>query len=290
MTLSLYGTSPLKRSRRTRTELEAIDTALLEWGIENRPFTVRQAFYAMSVRYVVGKDETGYDVVQRQLLALRRAGIMPFGWITDNTRMMRKPRTHSSLEAALYYTQQTYRHSVWADSPVYVEIWLEKDALSGVLYGETYKYDVPLMVARGFSSETFIHSAAQTIADEGKPAYLYYFGDHDPSGVEIDRKIEAGIRKYVPKAEVHFQRVAVHEWQIDAWNLPTRPTKQSDSRAKNFKGDSVELDAIPPLELRRLARECITQHLDPRYLSRIAQQEAHEKEQLLDILAQLEGN
>jgi len=244
----------------------------------------------MSVLYVVSKEETGYDVVQRQLLALRRAGTMPFEWIADHTRWMRKPLSHHSLEDALYYTQQTYRRSVWADSPVYVEIWLEKDALSGVLYEETRRYDVPLMVARGFSSETFIHGAAQAIEAEGKPAYLYYFGDHDPSGVEIDRKIESGIRKYAPGAEVHFQRVAVHEWQIDAWKLPTRPTKQSDSRAKNFKGDSVELDAIPPLELRRLARECITHHLDPRYLARLAQQEAQEREALGSILAQLEGN
>ena len=79
--------------------------------------------------------------------------------------------------------------------PVYVEVWVEKDALSGVLFEETEVYDVPLMTARGYSSLSFLHSAAEAIQDKGKPAYIYHFGDLDPSGVDAARDIETKLRR-----------------------------------------------------------------------------------------------
>src|SRR5262249_32289077 len=99
------------------------------------------------------------------------------------------------------------------------------------------------MVSREFSSKSFLYESGQTIIAQGKPAYLYYFGDHDPSGVHIDQHIERVLRKYARGAEIQFERVAVLESQIEAWNLPTRPTKKGDSRSKKFKGENVEVDA-----------------------------------------------
>ena len=136
--------------------------------------------------------------------------------------------------------------------PVYVEVWCEKDALAGVLMEETKVYDVPLMVASGYSSISFLHSAAMAIEAKGKPAYIYHFGDLDPSGVDAARDIEAKLRRYAPGAEIHFERPAVTREQVEQWNLPTRPTKQTDTRAKKFgSATSVELDAIPAGKLAR---------------------------------------
>jgi hypothetical protein len=146
--------------------------------------------------------------------------------------------------------------------PVYVEIWIEKDALAGVLLEETKVYDVPLMVARGYSSLSFLHAAAMAIKARGKPAHIYHFGDLDPSGVDAARDIEAKLRRYAPDAEIHFERPAVTRSQVEEWDLPTRPTKQTDTRAKKFNGTSVELDAIPADKLRQLVRECIERHVD----------------------------
>jgi hypothetical protein len=143
-----------------------------------------------------------------------------------------------------------------------VEIWLEKDALSGVVYEVTSEWDVPLMVTRGYPSVTYLHEAAEAISAQRKPAYIYYLGDHDPSGVDIPRKVEAGLREFAPRAEIHFQRVAVLPEQIVELQLPTRPTKTTDSRSKHFEGESVEVDAIPPAKLRALVRECNELHVD----------------------------
>ena len=105
-----------------------------------------------------------------------------------NTRWQRKPRTFNGVEDALQETARFYRKSLWADADCYVEVWLEKDPLSGVIYPVTSMYDVPLMVARGYASMSFLYNAAEYINDLDVPSYIYHFGDFDPSGVNAGEK------------------------------------------------------------------------------------------------------
>jgi hypothetical protein len=248
---------------------------------EANPQTVRQVFYALTVRGVIKKAEIEYQrTVIRLLTEMREAGEIPFDWIADNTRWMRKPTTYTGLDACLKSTSNFYRRDLWAAMPVYVEVWCEKDALAGVLLEETEPYDVPLMVAKGYASISFLHSAAEAIKARGKPAYIYHFGDLDPSGVDAARDIETKLRRYAPDAEIHFSRPAVTREQVEAWELPSRPTKTTDTRAKKFIGTSVELDAIPAQKLRALCRECIEKHIDQEQLAILKVAEASERETL----------
>jgi hypothetical protein len=204
--------------------------------------TVRQVFYQATVRGLVEKAESGYTKVQTDLTVMRRAGDLPYDWLADNTRWQRKPRTFDSVEQALRDTARFYRKSLWTDADCYAEIWLEKDALSGVIYPVTSLYDVPLMVARGYASLSFLYDAADAINDLVVPAYIYHCRDYDPSGVNAAEKIEETLRELAPDAEIYFERIAVTEQQIADWDLPTRPTKASDTRAKAFGSAlSVEL-------------------------------------------------
>lgn len=240
--------------------------------------TVRQIFYQLVSLGVIGKTEGEYkSTVVRLLSQMRRSREIPYSWIADNTRWQRKAPTWGSLRHVLEDTARTYRRSLWDSADVYVEIWLEKDALSGVLWDVTRKWDVPLMVTRGYPSISFLSSAGEAIADINKPTFLYYFGDHDPSGVDIPRFVEDEIKKLIPHESVYFQRVAVTPEQILELQLPTRPTKQTDSRARNFVGESVEVDAIPPRRLREIAEACITQHIDQDLLERTLEIERNEK-------------
>jgi hypothetical protein len=224
----------------------------------------------------------------RLLTEMRRAGDIPFGWIADNTRWMRKPRTFSSMESAMKRTAETYRRCLWDDQEMYVEVWLEKDALAGVLYEVTEDWDVPLMVTRGYPSLSYLYEAAEAIRGLGKPAHLYYFGDYFPSGVDITRAVEQGIRELAPDAEIHFERVAVTPEQIAELGLPTRPTKRTDSRSKTFEGESVEVDAIPPRILRGLVSDCITRHVDPEVLEVVKVAEESERKVLAELAAALD--
>jgi hypothetical protein len=254
------------------------------------PATVRQVYYQAVSGGVIAKTEGEYkQTVVRLLTSMRRAGEIPFGWIADNTRWMRKPRTYSSMQDMLTLTAETYRRAVWDDQPGYLEIWLEKDALARVVYKETEPWDVPLMVTRGYPSISYMYEAADVIRERGKPTYLYYFGDLDPPGIDITRTVERGIKEFAQGAEISFSRVAVTPRQVSDLNLPTRPTKQTDSRSRSFTGESGEVDAIPPATLRAMVRECIEKHVDQRALAKTRAIETAERDTLAAIQQQMQG-
>jgi len=222
---------------------------------------VRQVFYQATVRHFVDKSEAGYNKVQTNLVHMRRSGELPYEWLADNTRWVRRPTTYDSVQAAFDDTARFYRKALWRDIDSCVEVWLEKDALSGVITPITEIYDVPLYVARGYASLSFLHSAAEYLKVLSVPAYIYHLGDFDPSGVNAGEKIEQTLREMAPDADIIFERIAVNEDQISDWSLPSRPTKMTDSRSKGFGDISVELDAIAPQDLRDLVETTIQRHL-----------------------------
>jgi len=261
MAAAAYEASPIKRIRATKAEVEARREALLDIVEDGRPMTVRQVFYQATVRGLVEKAESGYAKVQTDLTLLRRSGELSYDALADNTRWQRKPRTFDSVEHALKETARFYRKNLWRDADAYVEVWLEKDALAGVVYPVISVFDVPLMVARGYASLSFLYNAAEYINDLDVPTYIYHLGDFDPSGVNAGEKIEETLCEMAPDAEIYFERIAVTPEQIEFWELPTRPTKSSDTRAKGFGDISVELDAIEPNRLREIVQRAIENHL-----------------------------
>jgi hypothetical protein len=283
----VYRSSHIKRHRATKAEVELRREKLFEIVEAMKPMTVRQVFYQATVRDIVEKSEAGYTKVQTDLVVMRRADDLPYEWLADNTRWQRKPRTFHSVEQALSNTAQFYRKDLWADADAYVEIWLEKDALAGVIYPITSRYDVPLMVARGYASLSFLHRAAEYINDLEVPTYIYHLGDFDPSGVNAGEKIEETLMEMAPDAEIYFERIAVNRDQIAAWNLPTRPTKSSDSRSRRFGNISVELDAINPDRLRALVQGTIERHLPPRQFEVLKAAEASEREIITKLVGGL---
>jgi hypothetical protein len=150
--------------------------------------------------------------------------------------------------------------------------------------------DVALMVARGYSSLSFLYSA-EYIGSLEVPVFIYHLGHFDPSGVNTGEKIEDTLHEMAPHAEIHFERLAVAPEQIAQWNLPTRPTKTTDSRAKRFGSDvSIELDAIEPNQLREIVREAIERRLPPAQLAVLMAAERNERELIQKLINDLTAN
>jgi hypothetical protein len=257
----------------------AIREAVLRLTEIHEVMTVRQVFYALEVAGVVPKDETrGYRPVQRQLVAMRQQGLLPWTFIADATRWMRKPTSHGSASNALRALTRTYRRNLWASQGVRVEVWLEKDALAGVVMEETDRWDVPLMVSRGTSSVTFLHTAGeaarQAWREDGVVTRVSALYDHDAAGLRIGRQVEQGLQQHAgADVPIEFELLAVRPEQIAEWNLPTRPAKHSDPEAAKFTGGAVELDAIPPDRLRALVSGAI---------ERLVKAEAWKREQIVE--------
>lgn len=278
------GSTKTTRARRSRDDMERIAQAMIETLREDHPATCRGLFYRLVSQGIIEKTEAAYKgTVVRLATRLRLEHRLPFGWIADNTRWRHGGTAYAGLSDWFKESVRAYRVDIWQNQPEYVEIWLEKDALSGVLIDETDPLHVPLMVCRGYPSITYLANAAAHLRTIGKPAYLYYLGDFDPSGLDIPRVVEKRLREFAPDAEIHFERVAVTEDQIDTFGLPTRPTKATDSRAKGFGRESVEVDAIPAGSLRQLVRERIVQHIDQGLLDRLEAEETAGRETLAEI-------
>jgi hypothetical protein len=308
---AVYGSSPVSRLRRTRAELAAVDDAIVQAVETEHPVTLRGVFYRVVSAGEVEKTEHGYRLIGRELLKLRRAGAIRYDWITDGTRWIYKPDSYDDLTQMLEDAAASDRRALWHRQAAEVQIYSEKDAISGVVLPVTHRWDVPLGIVRGYSSESFAWSVAQSIigaAERGKDTHVYQLGDHDPSGVdawrafrttvcgfllEEHRELQRRLATAHPEADfgdpgpdghdfgsesmcvfsageqiatAYFRRLAVTETQVYELDLPTRPTKQSDSRAPGFGGGSVEVDAIPPTVLRQIVEDAIAGHIEPEAL------------------------
>jgi hypothetical protein len=203
-----------------------------------RPASVRQIYYQTVVQKIIGieKDDAGYDKVQDLLTDLRRCGAIPFEWIIDEGRYARQPTTFEGIPQALNDTRRGYRKDPWQETFEYVQIWVEKNALVGVLEPVTREYDVPLMSAVGYSSISFLYEAARDLSRLNCPIYIYQLGDLDPSGAQAAEVIEKDLRGFAPEAEIHFERIAITPEQIVELGLQRalRPTKRSDPRYRWF--------------------------------------------------------
>jgi hypothetical protein len=187
------------------------------------------------------------------------------------------------IQDGLRTLRNSYRRDYWSAQPSHVEVWAEKDAITGAIQPVTYELGVTMRVSRGFTSTTRVHEIASEFAAISMPVHVYYLGDHDPSG----RAIELDLYDRVSKCDgvsFHMERLAILEQDIRRFKLPPLRVKLQDPRAAGFRrtfgNQAVELDALPPDELRRRVREAVESHIDGEAWTRALAVERAEKESI----------
>jgi hypothetical protein len=274
------------RERRTKAQVEAIRKAITTVLTADHPQTVRQVFYQLVARGVIEKTEKEYQgTVIRLLSEMRLDGRIRWDWIIDESRRTRGTRTFDNIGDALRHTAEYYRRSALRDCSDYVEIWSEKEALSGIIWDVASEYDVPVVVSKGMPSLTQVYGSFCSVrraAKAGKDSFIYQFGDHDPTGCLIPKTIEGRLYEFCERYRCAYptvERIALTEEQIEQYGLPTRPTKRDgNTHAHKFEGDSVELDALPSSTLRELVRNCIERHIDATALAALRAAEDSERD------------
>ena len=250
-------------ARRSRAELDALFEGIVALAREHAPASLRQVFYLAVSASLVEKTEKGYKCVGRNIKKARLNGCLSWGAIVDHTRNQTARRAYESLDSALAETATYYHRKMWTTQPAQCELWIEKRTLLGPLQQTALSMDVPIFPCNGFASLTFLHDASQEIArrwmERGQRTRILYIGDLDPSGLEIERQVHARLRELSGCAEAvqELRRLTVTREQADLWSLPTRPTKYGGSHAGDFEGESVEVEAVPPAQLRALTADAI---------------------------------
>ena len=242
-----------------------------------------------TVRGIVPKTDAGYGKIQRAILQMRRDGEIPWRWITDSHRWMRKPTTWDSIDEVLESAAQAYRRALWTDSPYSVEVWVESESVAGVVFPITAKWDVPLYPLKGQTSDSFAWAAAQEYRLDDRQIVILYVGDHDPAGLEIETNLRAKLEEHAERDDFHWRRIACTAEQ--ARELPGTPPKKHTWRAavtgelRPWRGDAVEVEAVPPTELRAMIESAIVAYVDQNRLAALRMAEESEREILRRMAA-----
>lgn len=230
-----------------------------------------------------------YKRVVQAMEAARWDGLVAFETFSDLDRSMcaETKAEITDLDEGIRQGKQQIRSWMewyfknrWENQPIYAEMFIEKKALQAVFQGVCEKNDIGLGAVKGYPSLTFLYEAAQrfkTKEQEGKDCVILYFGDYDPSGEDIPRSIGENLSRM--GANVDVRRFALFEEQVIAWKLPPAPAKETDSRTANWNGlGQVELDAVNPNQLKKMAQEAIDTVFNKELYAELRVQQAEERD------------
>lgn len=283
------------RSRRTGEEITQLERQIYAVLKEDRPQSVRHVFYRMTdprLPVFVEKSDHGYKQIQNRMTEMRRAGTLPYNWITDATRRGHYVNTFNGKAEFIQAFAGLYRADLWVYADKYVEVWCESRSIAGVIERDCRDLAVSLFPSGGFSSLTLAYSSAMGINeatnDGEKAAHVIYIGDYDPAGVLIDLSIEKELRQHLHSAiDLSFHRIAITEEQIEQYDLPTKPRKEGDKRSQHVKA-TVEAEAMPAKTMRKLLRDTVEAFLPEGALEAARVAEQSEQAGLRALAASLE--
>ena len=271
-----FQKSSLKRIKEANEIME-------DYARNGYDLTLRQLYYQFVSRDLIPNTQRSYKNLGNLISSARLAGLLDWDHMVDRTRALRGPTHEASPKEAIGYAAMMYREALWATQPHRIEVWVEKEALAGIIGGCAARLDIDSFACKGYSSSSAMYSAAKRLARyiaDGQQVTILYLGDHDPSGLDMDRDIEDRLA-LMGASEVNVRRIALTWDQIQEYQPPPNPTKLTDSRAgqyiANYGYDSWELDALEPAVLETLIQEAVAEMRDADlYEEAKAQQKANQ--------------
>lgn len=295
MNAKTYRASTLKRIRRTADQTEQLDAQIISVLHDDHPQSVRHVFYRMTdprLPEPVEKSDRGYRHVQARCVALRRSGRVAYGWFADLSRRGYFVNTFDDASDFVNRMAGLYRADLWRDADYRCEVWAESRSIASVILDDCNDLAVALFPCGGFSSLSFVHSAAEqhnAIADD-RPLQVFYIGDYDAAGVLIDVSLQRELREHLrANIELRFERIGINADQIKAYDLPTKPRKESDKRSLHIDC-AVEAESMPAKILRGILRDKVEALLPVNALAVAKVAEKSEREHLVYMAGILRGD
>lgn len=262
---------PKNFSAGSRAMIAKANEIIAEYEGQGFTLTLRQLYYQFVARDLIRNRQSEYKRLGSIINDARLAGLIDWNSLEDRTRMLRSVGHWDNPADIVSSAATSFRIDKWKDQDTRLEVWIEKDALVGVIEGVCRSLDVPYFSCRGYTSQSEMWSAAMRFvgyAKQRQDTRIIHFGDHDPSGIDMSRDIEDRIRLFMAQYQGRFDfvRAALNEEQITAYDPPPNPVKLTDSRSAGYQdryGDeSWELDALEPRVIARLIRHHVTEVRD----------------------------
>ncbi len=238
-----------------------------EYKAEGLSLTLRQLYYQFVSRDLLSNKQKEYTRLGGIISDARLSGLVDWKAIEDRTRNLKQNYHNTDPGQAIQDSLDQFLLDKWVGQTYRPEVWIEKEALTGVIAKSCREFDVPYFACKGYNSQSEMWRAGQRFEYYAKNKQLpivIHLGDHDPSGIDMTRDTEDRLELFMGGLEV--KRIALNYDQIEKYNPPPNPAKMSDSRAENyvnkFGNSSWELDALEPKIMHQLIRETIDNLID----------------------------
>lgn len=252
-----------------------------EYVAQGFSLTLRQLYYQHVARGLCENTQAEYDRLGSVVVDARMGGWMSWTAIEDRTRNLSTWCYHEAPQQAVRGLAASYRLNKWAEQPMRPEVWVEKEALAGVVESICGRLQVDFFSCRGYASKSEMWRAGRRFAGyvgRGQTPVVLHLGDHDPSGLDMTRDIREQLRIFAG-VPIQVVRLALNRSQVDVYAPPPNPAKTTDSRYRDYQRDhgdySWELDALEPRFLQDLIEESVTRMRDEaKWLESLAQENA----------------
>lgn len=273
--------------------IEQADAIITEYQRRGYTLTLRQLYYQFVSKGLLENTLQNYKRLGGIVNDARLAGLLDWSGMEDRTRNVRRVTTWNSPEAIIAAVAAQYREDPWHEQPSYVEVWIEKDALVGVIEGVCNEFRVPYFACRGYPSQSELYDAGKRLARvqrNGLQPIILHLGDHDPSGLDMTRDANDRLAMFMRSAGADVRRLALNMAQVEEYDPPPNPAKDTDARFEAYRdefGDSSwELDALDPDVIAGLIRDSITGIIDS---AAWEESMSHERENLKALKAASEN-
>lgn len=245
--------------------IEQANQIIADYRAQGFSLTLRQLYYQFVARDLLPNTERSYKRLGGIINDGRLAGMIDWDSIEDRTRNVRINSHWEDPAAVLRSARASYGIDMWANQPKRVEVWIEKEALAGVISGVCSELDVPHFACRGYVSQSEQWRAGLRCRNPDQKTIILHLGDHDPSGIDMTRDNQERLTMFSDR-RVEVNRIALNMDQIDEYGPPPNPAKMTDSRFReymlNYGDSSWELDALEPSVIVELIREWVDVYRD----------------------------
>jgi hypothetical protein len=267
-----------------------VNLVLDEYAAQGFDLTLRQVYYQCVARGWIPNKQSEYNKLGTLVSRARMAGLIDWSRIVDRTRNLRSLGHYDDPAHVIREARRFFNLDLWADQDFHLEVWIEKDALVGVIQGVSNEQDVSYFSCRGYTSQSEMWGAAQRLLakiEEGKRVRILHLGDHDPSGIDMTRDIRDRLWRFlvidyyrnhrdegvsITDATEHItemfdvDRLALTMAQVEQYDPPPNPAKTTDSRFEGYMTEygheSWELDALEPTVMADLIRTAVDGYRD----------------------------
>jgi hypothetical protein len=267
-------------------QIEQANEIIDEYKRMGYGLSLRQLFYQFVSRDLIANTEQTYHNLGVLLTKAREAGLVDWNAIEDRGRGVNEWLIEEDETEPLRGIEYGIAYDYWERQGKYIEVWVEKDALTAVVKNAAMQYNVPYMACKGYLSSSEAWSAGRRfkkMAEAGRECIVFHLGDHDPRGLHMTEDNRDRLDMFSEHG-VSLRRLGLSMEQIEQYNPPPNPAKQTDKMFDAYvdeHGPSCwELDALSPKVIEALVTKAIKDEIDEDVWAEVEEQESEARKYL----------